>query len=315
MQRKIEPGKGKHIEQEGRFPQRPLLDMLDALDDAVIAVNESEEIRFCNRAGENLLRHPAEDLRGRLIWSIFRTRAAEVLRPFLCVDDGVGGQAKKPRFLRVGLEGHDGTNGFVNVQVAKLWHESLIYYIFILKWPGNASGFIWQQWGNSPGNRFGEELAVIAESMKELGDILPGILPEPAAETGKILFGLSAINRSLARLSRLLPPSPPPLQKDRRFLTVKVMSICLDYWRECRGGDKFDLARASGLWTVYTNPDGWERAQTLDKYLDPKILPNRPNWKKILATADFVLHNCLDPSLLREKLESALARLRLSMDD
>ena len=147
-----------------------------------------------------------------------------------------------------------------------------------------------------------------------MGDILPGMLPEPAVETGKILFGLSEINRSLARLNLLLQLSPPP-QKDRLFLAVKVMNLCIDYWLESRGADKFDLARDSRLWTVYTNPDGWERTQTLDKYFDVKTLPKRPNWKKILATADFVLHHCLDPSVLRENLESSSERLRFSMDD
>lgn len=146
-----------------------------------------------------------------------------------------------------------------------------------------------------------------------MGDILPGMLPEPAVETGKILFGLSEINRSLSRLNLLLQLSPSPPQ-DRLFLAVKVMTLCLDYWVECRGADKFDLARDSKLWTVYTNLDGWERTQTLDKYFDVKTLPKRPNWKKILATADFVLHNCLDPSLLRENLESSSERLRFFMD-
>lgn len=286
--------------------------MLDALDDAVIAVNENEEIRFCNRAGENLLRHPADDLRGRLIWSIFRTRTAEVLRPFLCVDNGVLGQGEKQRVLRVGLDGHDGNNCFVNVQVAPLRHESIVYYLFILKWPGNASGFIWQRWKDASGNRLSEELAVIQESMKRLGDTLPGMLPEPAVETGKILFGLSEINHSLARLNLLVQLSPPP-PKDRFFLAVKVMNLCIDYWIECRGADKFDLARDSKLWAVYTNLDGWERTQTLDKYLDVSTLPKRPNWKKVLATVDFVLSSCLEPSPLRENLERSLERFHLSL--
>lgn len=314
MQLKKGHGDGKHVGQGGRLQQRILLDMLDALDDAVIAVNESEEIRFCNRAGENLLCHPADDLRGRLIWSIFRTRTADVLRPLLCVDGGVLAQREQKRVLRVGLEGHDGNNCFVNVQVAPLQLENIIYYLFILKWPGNASGFLWQRRReNASGDRLGEELAVIRNSMKGLGDILPGMLPESAVETGKILFGLSAINRSLARLNLILQ-FPPPLQKDRRFLAVKVMNLCLDYWIECHAADKFDLARDSKLWTVYTNPDGWERTQTFDKYFDVKTLPNRPNWKKILATADFVLHKCLDHSPLRENLESSSEQLRFSID-
>jgi len=312
VQLKKKHGDDKHVEQGRRLPQCGLLDMLDALDDAVIAVNESEEIRFCNRAGEDLLRHPADDLRGRLIWSIFRTRTAEVLRSFLCTDGGVFGRVEKQRVLRVGLEGFDGNSCFVNVQVAPLWHESRIYYLFILKWPGNASGSIWQRRQGDPGNRLSGELAVIQESIKGLGDILPGMLPEPAVETGKILFGLSEINRSLARLA-LISQLPSSFQQNHRLLAVKVMNLCLDYWTECRGADKFDLARESKLWTVYINLDGWERTQTLDKYCDVTTLPKRPNWKKIIATANFVLTRCPNPSFLRENLEIFSARLHSSM--
>lgn len=311
MQLKKEPGGAKHVEQGGRFQQRALLDMLDALDDAVIAVNESEEIRFCNRAGETLLHHPADDLCGRLIWSIFRTRTAEIIRPFLCACDL--GHEKKQRVLRVGLEGQDGNNCFVNVQVAPFQSENAVFYLFILKSPGNASGFIWPRLGDFSGNHVGEEVTAIQERLKGLDDILPGILPEPSIETGKILFCLSEINRSLRRINLLLQRSPPQTT-DRRFLAVKVMSLCVEYWLACRGADKFDLARVSGLWTVYTNPDGWDRTQTLDKYFDLNTLPQRPNWKKILATAEFVLHNCLDPSPLREYLEKAAEQLLCSMD-
>lgn len=313
LKKEHEDGKHKHVEPGGRLPQLSLVEMLDLLDDAVIAVTESEEIRFCNRAGENLLRHQADDLRGRLIWSIFRARTAEVLRPFLFVDSGDRGPLEKQRILRVGLEGHDGNSCFVNVQVAPLRYENIVYYLFILKWPGSASGFICQRLVDASENCLNEELAVIQEGMKRLGDILPRMLPEPTAETGNILFDLSEISRSLARLNLILQ-RPLPLLKDRRFLAVKVMTLCFDYWIECSGADKFDLARDSKLWTVYTNLDGWERTQTLDKYLDVRTLPKRPNWKKVLATVDFVLSSCLEPSPLRENLERSLERLHLSLE-
>ena len=288
--------------------------MLNVLDEAVIAVNESEKIRFCNRAGETLLRHPADDLHGRLIWSIFRTRTAELLRPFLCGSDGGDlGQGEKQRVLRVGLKRRVGNNCFVNVQVAPLLSESSAWYLFILKCSGNASGFLGKRWIDVSGNPLSEELAAIQERLKELDDILPGMLPESAAETGQILFGLSGINHSLARINLFLQCSSSQI-KNRCFLAVKVMNLCVEYWLECSGVDKFDLARDSKLWTVYTNPDGWERTQTFDKYLDVNTLPKRPNWKKILATADFVLHSCLDPSPVRENLEKSAEQLHSFMD-
>lgn len=289
--------------------------MLDALDEAVIGVNESEEIRFCNRAGEKLLLYPADDLRDRLIWSIFRANTADLLRPFLCVDDknlhlsGLG-----ERVFRVGLEGRCGNNCYVNVQVVPFLSASSVYFLFILKCPGKASGFIWQRQWNVSITPVDEELTVIEERLKGLDVILAELLPEPSVENGQILFGLSEINLSLARINHLLQRSPSQTSK-QAFLAVKVMNLCVEYWIECCGTDKFDLARESKLWTVYTNPDGWERTQTLDKYIDINRLPKRPDWKKILATANFVLTRCSIPSLLREKLEIFSERLQFSMDE
>jgi len=131
-------------------------------------------------------------------------------------------------------------------------------------------------------------------------------------ENGEIFAGLSALHRSFTRLDFYLQ-SLLPQTDDLNILAVKVMNLCLDYWIECSGTDKFKLARDSGLWAVYINPDGWERAQTLDKYLDIKTLPQRPNWRRILATADFVLAGCFTPSALRETLERTLQRLRFAI--
>lgn len=287
--------------------------MLDALDDAVIAVTEGEEIRFCNSACESLLCHPAEDLRGRMIWSIFRTRTVEVLRPCLCCLDSTGlGEEGKQQVFRVGLVGRTGNDCFVNVQIVPLLSESSLYYLFILKCPGNASGFICQQ-RHFPGNSVDEKLAAIQERLRELDDILAGVLPESSVKAGEILYGLSEINRFFVQINLLLR-RPPSHGNDSRFFAVRVMNLCVAYWQSCSGADKFDLARSSKLWTVYINPDGWERTQTLDKYFDLNTLPKRPNWKKVLATADFVLHSCLEPSPLRENLEKNVEQLFSSME-
>mgnify|MGYP001199862631 CR=1 FL=1 len=314
MEQKKKSEDGQYIEQGGLFQHRTLLRMLDVLDDAIIAVNEKEEIRFCNRASEKLLCHPADDLCGRLIWSIFRTRTVEVLRPYLCdADSGVLLLGGMQRVFRLCLAECFVNNCFVNVQVAPLRSENAVYYLFVLKCPGNATGFSWQRWNDFSEDPVVEELAAVQERLKGLGHILAGMLPESATKIGQILFGLSEINRSLARANLLLQPTPPQ-RRNRYFLAVKVMNLSVEYWLECSKADKFDLARDSGLWTVYTNPDGWERTQTLDNYFALNTLPKRPNWKKILATADFVLHNCLDPSPLREHLEKAVEQFFYSMD-
>jgi two-component system sensor histidine kinase ChiS len=69
---------------------------------------------------------------------------------------------------------------------------------------------------------------------------------------------------------------------------------------------------AQGKPIALTNRDGWERTQTLDRYLDIGTFPLRPAWAKIMKTAEFVLATGTGDSVLRSRLEILLARLRVS---
>lgn len=62
---------------------------------------------------------------------------------------------------------------------------------------------------------------------------------------------------------------------------------------------------------MYTNLDGWERTQTMDRYLDIRTLPQKPRWRQVVRTAEFVLAACDTPSDLRDRLEAALIKLRV----
>jgi two-component system sensor histidine kinase ChiS len=89
------------------------------------------------------------------------------------------------------------------------------------------------------------------------------------------------------------------------------MTCALDYWTESTGLTKAELARQSKLWKIYTNLDGWERTQTLDRYLNIETFPQKPLWIKVLKTADFVLANGKALSPLRTRLEILLTKLRV----
>ena len=88
------------------------------------------------------------------------------------------------------------------------------------------------------------------------------------------------------------------------------MSLALECWEQATGKTKTDLAKKSGIWTVYTNKNGFERTQTLDKYLDGKTFPKRPRWNKVFQTLDFVLLSCEKDSRLKTELEKTFAELR-----
>lgn len=102
---------------------------------------------------------------------------------------------------------------------------------------------------------------------------------------------------------------PEKDQKKKNQLGSKALVQAIEYWNECSGKSKFDLAKESGLWKVQVNPDGWERTQTLDKYLDYKTFPANPRWNRVLNTIDFVLMHSKQPSNLRKELETDLQKL------
>ena len=43
---------------------------------------------------------------------------------------------------------------------------------------------------------------------------------------------------------------------------------------------------------IYMNPNGWERTQTLDRYLTLSTLPKQPRRRVVIRTAEYVLKHC-----------------------
>jgi hypothetical protein len=99
-------------------------------------------------------------------------------------------------------------------------------------------------------------------------------------------------------------------KSERIGISREIMEISVAYWETSTGKSKLMLARESGLWVVEVTPDGFERARTLDRYLDTRTFPDMPRWKKILATGDFVLAQCTGSESTRQQLKTALNLLR-----
>lgn len=123
-----------------------------------------------------------------------------------------------------------------------------------------------------------------------------------------ISMGLQKINATLNQLKTALSDTPDNLEK--RTLSVQLLNQALSVWQNETGLTRADLAEQSGIWKVYTTKDGFERTQTLDKYLDIKQFPKRPRSYKIYQTVDFVLASCETPSEIRDELEDSLSALK-----
>ena len=131
--------------------------------------------------------------------------------------------------------------------------------------------------------------------------------PELMAEHPELIDDLHAIDTALKQLTRWLDADQD--HDDIRSLLVNVMNLVVDYWLDCALGSKGDLARQSGLWKVYTNENGWDRTQTLDRYLCLETLPKYPRRKQVIRTAEFVLTCGRQDSAKRQHLERALMHL------
>ena len=100
-------------------------------------------------------------------------------------------------------------------------------------------------------------------------------------------------------------------QPDLRQLLVEIMNLALDIWVRETASTKVELAKRSGLWSVYSDRDGWERTQTLDRYLQQATIPKRPRRRVVIDTAEFVLRECSGPKDGVDQLRYLLTHLPL----
>ncbi len=300
----------QETELELRLTQRRLSILLDTNDDALLAINESEEICFCNKACSEVLGYDNNILLGKPLRDILTDQALCLLQD-LSVQGSDGTDSSSVSYHDIEIKMANGAYTKVKTERTQLSIEEDSFHIFIFhQMAGEANNAGELSFSNN-GNNI---LCLIKElnhnqiRLRGLEESLQTILPVNGNKPTLILNEISAIDTALVRMGTML--QDPQTAEGRRQLAVTAMNRAIEYWTETTGHNKFDLARESGLWKVYTNQDGWERAQTLDKYLNISTLPYRPRWKLIMATCDFVLASSIIPSTLRCHLEGDLSQMR-----
>jgi len=88
------------------------------------------------------------------------------------------------------------------------------------------------------------------------------------------------------------------------------MNQALDLWIRETGTTKIDMAEQSGLWKVYMNHNGFERTQTMDKYLSHDRFPKNPRWSKVYQTVEYVFSACNRNSEQRDAMKTSYADLK-----
>jgi two-component system, sensor histidine kinase ChiS len=298
----------KQVERELRFMQQSLSLMLDKVDETMLAVNEDEEITFCNKRCEDLLAYSAHELLGKPFFSLTKQESfSEEKKNAIkqCIISGENLDLGAEALIRA-----DGDLCEVHVYLSALRVEddSLCLMILRNKMSGRPEG--------AAARKIEQSLGIIEAinsnrlRLQNIKDSLNGLFPLIIEKEPGFLKELNAIDEALDNAGRSLLSDQD--FESRRHLAVEVMTCALEYWTEATGLTKAQLAHQSRLWKVYTNLDGWERTQTLDKYLKIDTFPVKPLWLKIFKTAEFVLANAEKPSAQRTRLEMLLAKLRIS---
>lgn len=92
------------------------------------------------------------------------------------------------------------------------------------------------------------------------------------------------------------------LDSDRELLST-TMQEALACWQHCVRKDQIALALESKVWGAYLDKsNGVWKAPGIRHYLSSASMPKNPRWRKVVQTAEFVLHQTAEDDPHREKL-------------
>jgi len=290
-------------EQELRLRQLRLSRMLDAIDEAVFAINASREVGFCNHAFETLLGRSAQETLGQPLSMLLRDPEAPASRAVLAGLERLAADKPAGDLPPLELTGPGGrtVSCFVTATALELEEEPLVLLNLRSAEAGAKSGD-----AALPAAML-HRLESNRRRIQRLEEKLLALEDEGSAKQS-VLDDLRTVDALLESIGGGLNGAGE--RPDSRHLAVRAMNSALECWSAATGLTKGDLALQSGLWNTYMERDGYLRTQTLDKYLAEDTLPQRPNWRRVVSTVEYVLALCPFDLPCRPELHGALDLLK-----
>ena len=284
-----------------RFLRARLARILDSLDHAIVGVNQSREIAFCNRPFAERIGADADALTGQPLDALLDGEGggADALLRYLDSGAAVGGTLSFEN-VRIG-------NAVVSLQAGPVEFEEESLTLLAIR-PAGAGG---ESPGLTASTALLRDLEANRQRVLDLEEALLTLEDGSEADRRRAIEDIKALDGLLTRIGSNLRSGPAT--PDRRALAVMVMRLAVDCWEAGTNATKADMAERSGLWNVYIERNGSSRTQTLDKYLDRETLPGKPRWNHVLATASYVLANCPEDTPERRELEQAQDDLRAAL--
>jgi two-component system sensor histidine kinase ChiS len=286
-----------------RFLHARLGKVLDSLDDVIVVVNQSCEIVFYNESLKDVMGCFDNDLLGQPLGILLKDASGNSSSKMLDYCSGrQKGAGQSALFEGIGVQTSQAMSGtsFWATRV-ELEEETLTLLMLRVAGSHEDSG-----------------MALPATIIQDLDDNRQRVLSLENAmlsadssdpeKRQQLVDDIKSLDDLLGKISSRMQGSSKDEQ--RRSLAVKIMNLSIDCWVDATQLTKADLAEQSGLWNVYMERDGYFRTQTLDKYLEIETLPQKPRWKMVFVTADYVLANSQAAFPVRTELETTLASLK-----
>lgn len=294
----------KQTEQDLQITQRRLAEILNRVDSAVLAVNESDEISFCNQTCERIFGWEAGSLLGQPIQTVLHPDEEGFFRQMKESLDRDGNRSGELNYRKTRFRNPDRNTLTVETALTLLDFNEERLNLLIMK---KRTAFRKIRRTGTTGVPIMEAVKIMDQNRLRLHSLevaLDQSLPKAMARDLQVMDELKAVDTTLEKLGQTLIKVEQI--DNKRKMTVELMNLALEYRREATGATKAEMASRSGIWRVYTNKDGWERTQTLDRYLTLEKLPQIPRWKKVIETAEFVLADCRKKGPMRHRLEKLL---------
>tara|TARA_R110002167_G_scaffold25973_8_gene89622 strand:- start:1114 stop:3516 length:2403 start_codon:yes stop_codon:yes gene_type:complete len=271
-----------------------LLNALDISTDMILLINSQYQIVYANELATAALQtkndlHKSGSLLGKDIQDYLDSKLSTLIHnSFTHNEQGV-----------IHTQTHDDQAGLLWHATIKHFRQGRNHYIALIL---QSSALTDKPEHDNTLAKLTHELSESRQKIHDIESTLRHVLGHN--ETEDLDADISDSNELVITETKQEPDADP---KDN---IVSLLRTSLNIWERYTNKGKVELAEQSRCWRVYV--DGTTvKTRTFDKYLSARSIPDRPRWRAVVRTANFVLAQCP----LDENEKALLAKLTTQVED
>ncbi|MDG5815417.1 ATP-binding protein [Chitinispirillales bacterium ANBcel5] len=273
--------------------QNRLSFMMDTVEDAVMAVDNKLQICYMNRPCLRTLKY-GEIKKDLLLEKLIASNGKKLinhLRSTPTADSRV--------FRQIRLKAQSKSEPVVDISVCGFKYDTNQLSILVLRDSKSS-----RKKADASVETFLSMLHNSSQRFSLLGQVLEKLNPDILSKNPQLHNDLHKLSSAIETIKNY--PELKTVPADRKNVAVNLLNRAIEVCTEHTTLTKFSLAEQSGLWKVHTNADGWQRTQTLDRYLTTRTFPKYPKWETIEKTVKFVIARLDKKPALQQELEEML---------